>query len=289
MAPLEKPCRVQFGPFEVNLRSGELHRQGKKIHLQDQPFHVLSVLLERAGDLVTREELRRQVWPSDTFLEFDYALNTAIKKIRIALSDDAVAPRYVQTIPKRGYRWVAPAVSVDEREAPGVPAPDKAWPIKMRTLAWGILLGVLLSAIAQPFSRLPLLPLAVTVLPVRNQTGDLSLDLLCRGISLQLIGYLAQSDGSPRIISVPAEADSRDGGDVHAAEKNSGSQYALETDLRTSAKRVEVDIELTRARDHARIWAGSFEHALGDPLRIEADLARDIGIQVASVLRGIGP
>lgn len=99
MASADLPTIVQFGEFEADLRSGELHKNGQRVRLQEQPFQVLAVLLARPGDLVKREELRQQVWPQNTFVEFDHALNTAIKKIRIALEDDAGAPRYVETIP----------------------------------------------------------------------------------------------------------------------------------------------------------------------------------------------
>ena len=98
----------RFGSFEASVHSGELRCEGMRIHLQGQPFLVLVLLLERAGELVTREELRDRVWPENTFVEFDYALNTAIKKIRSVLGDDANKPRYVETVPRRGYRFIAP-------------------------------------------------------------------------------------------------------------------------------------------------------------------------------------
>jgi DNA-binding winged helix-turn-helix (wHTH) protein len=98
----------RFGVFEAKMRGGELRCDGTRIHLQGQPFLVLALLLERAGELVTREELREHVWPENTFVEFDYALNTAIKKIRAVLGDDASTPRYVETVPRRGYRFIAP-------------------------------------------------------------------------------------------------------------------------------------------------------------------------------------
>lgn len=104
----QSPAMVfRFGAFEANVHSGELRRDGAKVHLQSQPFLVLAVLLGRAGELVTREDLRDRVWPENTFVEFDYALNTAIKKIRAVLCDDADIPSYVETIPRRGYRFIA--------------------------------------------------------------------------------------------------------------------------------------------------------------------------------------
>ncbi len=96
-----------FGVFEVDLRSGELRKQGVRIKLQEQPFHVLTVLLRRPGEVVTREELRNQNWPADTFVDFDNSLNTAINKLREALGDSADNPRFIETLPRRGYRFVA--------------------------------------------------------------------------------------------------------------------------------------------------------------------------------------
>src|SRR5271170_3467540 len=99
---------VRFGLFEADLKTGELRRGGAKVPLQGQPFQVCAILLSRSGELVTREELRKQVWPEDTFVDFDHALNTAITKIRLALGDEADNPRFVETLPRRGYRFIAP-------------------------------------------------------------------------------------------------------------------------------------------------------------------------------------
>src|SRR5215510_9745825 len=99
--------KVRFGPFDVDLRSGELRKHGIRLKLQDQPFQLLALLLERPGDLVTREELRQKLWPADTFVDFDTGLNNAVKKLRDALGDSAEQPRYVETLPRRGYRFIA--------------------------------------------------------------------------------------------------------------------------------------------------------------------------------------
>lgn len=99
---------VRFGVFEVDLDAGELRKNGTRIRLQEQPFQVLAVLLERAGQVVTREELRQKIWPADTFVDFDHSLNTAVNKIREALGDSASSPRFVETLARRGYRFIAP-------------------------------------------------------------------------------------------------------------------------------------------------------------------------------------
>src|SRR6266403_1250821 len=105
---------LRFGTFEVDVSAGELRKQGVRIKLQEQPFHVLTVLLQRPGEVVTREELRSQNWPADTFVDFDNSLNTAINKLREALGDSADNPRFIETLPRRGYRCIAPVTGLDE-------------------------------------------------------------------------------------------------------------------------------------------------------------------------------
>ena len=106
------PVRFRFGVFEANLQAGELRKNGLKIKLQEQPFRVLSLLLERAGEVVTREELRQTLWSSDTFVDFEHSLNTSIKKLRQALGDAADNPRFVETLARRGYRFIAPVEQI---------------------------------------------------------------------------------------------------------------------------------------------------------------------------------
>src|SRR6266480_3868633 len=109
------PAILRFGVFEVDVRSGELRKLGVRINLQEQPFHILTVLLQRPGEVVSREELRSQNWPADTFVDFDNSLNTAINKLREALGDSADNPRFIETLPRRGYRFIAPVTGVDGR------------------------------------------------------------------------------------------------------------------------------------------------------------------------------
>jgi eukaryotic-like serine/threonine-protein kinase len=113
MEATARPRMTRFGPFEVDLRSGELYKHGIRLKLQDQPFQVLALLLERAGDVVTREELRQKLWAADTFVDFDTGLNSAIKKLRDVLSDSAEEPRYIETLPRRGYRFIAHVENAD--------------------------------------------------------------------------------------------------------------------------------------------------------------------------------
>jgi len=124
---------ARFGVFELDLSAGELRKSGVKLRLQGQPFQVLALLLERAGEVVTREELQQRLWPSDTFVDFDHSLNTAINKVREALGDSASSPRYVETLARRGYRFIAPLQNEGKESAPAsatvVSAATEATPV----------------------------------------------------------------------------------------------------------------------------------------------------------------
>jgi DNA-binding winged helix-turn-helix (wHTH) protein len=118
----QSSSRLRFDSFEVDLRSGEMWKHGTRLRLQDQPFQVLRLLLERRGEIVTREELRQRLWLADTFVDFDDGLNTAVKKIRDLLGDSAERPRYIETIPRRGYRFMAVVESGQGATFPAQPA-----------------------------------------------------------------------------------------------------------------------------------------------------------------------
>src|ERR1044072_5585289 len=115
----------KFGTFEVDLRSRELRKGGIRIRLQDQPFEILAMMLDRPGELVTREELRQRLWPAGTFVDFEHSLNAAVKRLRAALNDDADNPRFVETLHRRGYRFIAPVESVTNGGGAHHPAPSR--------------------------------------------------------------------------------------------------------------------------------------------------------------------
>src|SRR3954467_5473657 len=102
-----RPLHVRFGQFEMDESTGELCKDGIKVRLQEQPFQILQMLLEHPGQVVTRDDLRKRVWPSDTFVDFDHGINNAVKRLREALGDTAETPRFVETLPRRGYRFIA--------------------------------------------------------------------------------------------------------------------------------------------------------------------------------------
>ena len=121
--PAVDPKLLRFGLFELDLEARELRKSGVRIKLQDQPFQILAMLLERSGEIVTREELQKRLWPEDTFVDFDLSLNSAVKKLRQALGDDSENPRFIETLYRRGYRFIGP---VNGTSLPSAPTPGSA-------------------------------------------------------------------------------------------------------------------------------------------------------------------
>ena len=217
---------VRFGVFEVDLRAGEIRKKGIRIKLQGQPFLLLITLLKQRGELVTREELRRTLWPEDTFIDFDHSLGTGINKLREVLGDSAANPRFIETLPRRGYRFIAPIEAVGASESPPVvseappeeQAPETGDPVgasdhdqvdlpKDTTVserprwphAWKIaslallLLSVIFTVwILHPGSRPPLSIRSLSVLPLENLSNDASQDYFSDGMTDELITELGQ-------------------------------------------------------------------------------------------------
>src|SRR2546421_1764360 len=190
--------RVRFGAFDVDLVAGELFKQGIKIRLQQQPFRVLALLLEHPGEVVTREDLRQAIWPAGTFVESDVGLDAAIHKLRNALGDSAENPRLVETLPRRGYRFIAAVDGVVEDQAStaaeAVPLP------KRRPLLWAgaMAIGVaLLLAVNTGGLRVRLLDRSavpriqsIAVLPLGNLSGDSAQEYFAAGMTEALVTRL---------------------------------------------------------------------------------------------------
>jgi cholera toxin transcriptional activator len=205
---------ARFGVFEIDLSAGELRKNGVKQRLQGQPFQVLTVLLERAGEVVTREELQQKLWPSDTFVDFDHSLNTAINKVREALGDSASSPRFVETLARRGYRFIAP-VQTDapapklEIPAPAAPTapvrpveplhPELEVPIPRRSFTRGLFALVQVMYLCFYLSALFRLQavqsIADSFLPPWGSTTLVSAVLVTAGVGIPLRLYLISGVG----------------------------------------------------------------------------------------------
>jgi cholera toxin transcriptional activator len=200
------PTVVRFAEYEADLRSGELSRQGHRLKLQEKPFHVLAALLARPGELVTREELRQSLWPADTFVDFEHGLNTAVNKVREALRDSANNPRFIETLPRRGYRFIGHVDSTQSQiekaesiaetgQAPSLASDTSELPTAPRPAARGLLFLIELAYLTSYIAALHHL-IWVRMLakfsfgPVRALTITSSIILLC-AMGLPIRFYLS--------------------------------------------------------------------------------------------------
>ena len=195
MAPENGPLPriVRFATFAVDMQTGELRKSGLKLKLHGQPFEVLAMLLEKPGEVVGREQLRERLWPTDTFVDFDHGVNTAINRLREALGDSADNPRFIETLPRRGYRFIAPVESSapPAQTAPPVEAakPSGKWKKFASILAAALLVGLLVAANVGDFRhRLfggqPRTPVqSIAVLPLVSLSNDVNQDYFADGMT----------------------------------------------------------------------------------------------------------
>jgi TolB-like protein/DNA-binding winged helix-turn-helix (wHTH) protein len=281
---------VRFGVFELDLRTRELRKAGGKVRIQEQPLCVLVSLLERPGELVTRDELREKVWQSETFVDFDTALNKAITKIRDILGDSAASPRFVETLPKRGYRFIA---TVEKLPAmwlqPPHTQPEATAPLARRgygraKLAGAGLAVVLLLAVITwlrwPREGMPAQIRSIAVLPLDNLSGDANQDYFADGMTDEIITDLAQIH-SLRVISrtsVMQFKHTRKSLPQIAAELNVDA--IVEGSVGRAGSHVRVTAQLLDARKDRHLWASSYEREMTDILGLEAQVAKSIADQV---------
>jgi len=276
----------RFGDFEANLRSGELRRNGLKVKLGAQSFQVLGLLLENPGEVVTREELRQKLWTEDTFVDFEAGLNSAIKRLRDTLGDNADRPRFVETLPRRGYRFIA---SVDGYEAAVVPAVERLTSRKplllLGTAAAALLLGLLVGfntgGLRDRLLRAgPPRIESLAVLPLENLSNDASQEYFVDGMTDELTTQLAKL-GSLRVIS-RASAMQYKGQrkPLRDIARELGVDAVVEGSVSRDAERVRIRAQLIDARTDQHLWAESYERDLRDTLALQAEVARDIAGQV---------
>ena len=284
--PTERVLR--FDTFELDVRAGELHKGGIKLHLQGQPLQVLAILLQNAGKLVTREELRSQLWPADTFVDFDHSLHNAIARIREVLGDSAETPRYVETLPRRGYRFIAPVekvgiaepVTVIQKELGKGQSRNRSRAALAVSFAVTVGLAIWL---VQSFSHRAsaAAPLrSIVVLPLANLSGDPSQEYFADGMTEQLITDLAKV-GSLRVIS-------RTSAMRYKGTKKSLPEIARELDVDgvvegsviRSGPRVKITAQLLHGPTDRHLWAESYERDMGDVLKLQDDVAQAIVGQV---------
>ena len=296
MATSFEAVKAQFAHFELDLSSGELIREGHRFRLQGQPFRLLCLLLERAGQVVTREELQRQLWPDETFVDFDQGLNKAIAKLREALEDSKPSSRLIETIPRRGYRfteevkWIGPhnglpAAEDVYRQPEHRPFPARSW------LAGGLVIALLVATVAwinrqTLFAWLGIRPAiqSIAVLPLANLSNDPSQEYFADGITEQLITDLSYAKqlrvlsrsstigfkGSP--LSAPQIAEQ-----LHV-------DALIEGTVLRADDTVRVTLRLTATRPERQLWAASYERKASDVISLQNRLAADAVNQMRAQL-----
>jgi TolB-like protein/DNA-binding winged helix-turn-helix (wHTH) protein len=294
---------LRFDDFELDVSAGQLRKRGLKLRLQGQPLQVLAVLLNRAGDVVTREEIRSQIWSADTFVDFDHSLHNAIARLRETLGDSAETPRYIETLPRHGYRFIAPVECPMESEdapdpfhpaqsaPPSEVPPASARSSMPRALLAASTLALLVIALAvwlartgpHPTSAAPRIN-SIAVLPLANLSGDPSEEFFVDGITDQLITNLAKI-GSLRVISrtsVMRYKGTKEGLPEIARELN--VEAIVEGSVVRSGQRVRVTAQLLQASTDQHLWAETYDRDLGDVLKLQGEVADAIARQVRAEL-----
>jgi len=294
---------VRFGSFEVDLRAGELLKHGRRTRLQNQPLQILAMLLEHPGEVVTREELRQKLWPSDTFVDFDHGLNNAINRLREVLGDSAENARFIETLPRRGYRFIAAIESVppDLPADPVVGQPPSSSPatIPEQSLTgspWTRLLKpaplsmaavLLLVLVLGGLNIAGLRKLvdgrseqgtirSVAVLPLENLTGDLSQDYLVDGMTDALTTQLAQVPAL-RVISRSSSMQyKKEKKPLPQIARELGMDAVVEGTVRRSGERLSISTQLSEAKTDRHLWAKTYEWDARELPNWQAEAARDI-------------
>jgi TolB-like protein/DNA-binding winged helix-turn-helix (wHTH) protein/tetratricopeptide (TPR) repeat protein len=312
-SPSNPSAKVRFGDYELDLTTSELRINGNKFLLQGQPFHILCMLLERPGELVSREELKKKLWTDGTFVDFDHSLNKAVNRLREALGDDAEHPRFIETLPRKGYRWIGTLEPFHQRpiesESPNLSSPHltadrhdqtdfvafAAEQTKSRVL---LTIGTLLLLAAAALAgwlyhrRLtnpapPSLQIeSIAVLPLENLSGDASQEYLSDGITDEITTALARLSGT-RVISRTSAMQYKE---THksvpeiARELNVGA--LVEGSFQRSGDQVRIRVNLIRGTTDQHLWADEYDRKVSDVFGLENDIARDIAEHIQLQVSG---
>jgi len=290
--------RVSFGVFDLDLGTGELRKHGLRVRLQRQPFEVLALLIERAGDVVTREELQQKLWPANTFVDFDHGLNKAINKIREALGDSAEAPRFVETVARRGYRFLAD-VKVSSPATIAPPAPvEKPEPLPAEPLAppavaerhtwtWtvaaslvavlataGVVWGVHSAASAKPAIR------SIAVLPLESLSSDQSQDYFADGMTDELITELGRISALRVISRTSVMAYKHTRKPLRDIARELNVDAVVEGTVLRSGDVVRITAQLIDGTSDTHLWSDSYQGELRNTLTLQSNVATAIAQQI---------
>jgi TolB-like protein/Tfp pilus assembly protein PilF len=239
------PSPIRFGVFEVNLHTGELRKKGHKLRLQKQPFQLLAILLEKPNEVVTRDEIQGRIWGGGTFVDFDHGVNRAINKLREALGDSADNPRFIETLSRRGYRFIAPV----QRELQPADNGKKV----------------------------------LVVLPFANMSLDAEQEYFSDGLTEEMIAHLSRLN--PERLGVIARTSAMQfkntQKDIRLIGQELGVQFVLEGSIRRAGNRVRITAQLIQVSDQTHLWAETYDRGLKDVLAIQKDVAERIARSLA--------
>jgi TolB-like protein/DNA-binding winged helix-turn-helix (wHTH) protein/Tfp pilus assembly protein PilF len=298
---------VRFGIFEADFRAGELRKAGLRVRLQDQPFQVLRMLLERPGEPISREDIHKRLWPQDTFVDFDHGLNNAVNRLREALGDSADVPRFIETLPRRGYRFIGTVNGSSSKEEVSAREPQSGVTQKSgrpsaevnHSTRYGWIALAAAAALLAAFVGLNFRTLqrrwfgqtlsamhirSLAVLPLQNLSGDASQEYLADGMTEALITDLA-TISSLRVISRTSAMHYKGSHQVLpeiARELNVDA--VVEGSVARSGNRVRVTAQLVQASSDRHLWAESYERDVSDVLQLQNELARAVAQEVEGKL-----
>lgn len=314
MSPPRSPELVRFGAFELDLRSRELRKDGSSTGLPEQSIKVLEMLLEQPGELILRDDIRSRLWPNDTVVEFDHSINTAIHKLRLALGDSADAPRYIETLARRGYRFIAALEKQDPARPPVVPQSKtrqtRFAPLRRSRTAVGAISAVLAAALAYfaidklwiskqlPIRSRQILaaeeatafnppPQSIAVLPLANESGEAAQQYFSDGIAEDLITALSQFPGVKVIGRTSAFRfrDSKE--DSRSIGVKLGVAHLLEGSVRREGGVVRISAELIDTSDGSTQWSERYDRPYKDLFALQDEITRAVvGALRAKLLPG---
>jgi len=313
--------RAHFGAFELELPSGELRRSGTLLHLSPQPLKVLVLLLQRPGQLVPRDEIRQQIWGAETFVDFEHGLNFAIKKIRDTLGDDAGTPRYIETLPRRGYRFVCPVEWTNSPEAPSVAEASRVallekgeatgesrarpsrlatrrlwrralWVVPVLLVVAAALVVFVSDRVRERMAAVLHLPLvgtpphfaSIAVLPLESLSSDAQQEYFADGLTDTLITDLGQI-GTMRVISRTSVIQYKRGKTaLPQIARDLNVDAVVEGTILRSGSKVRISVQLLDARKDQHLWAGAFERDAQNVIALEKQVALAIAHEISGRL-----
>src|SRR5688572_25527999 len=288
--------RIRFGPFELDTKAGEIWNGARRVRLQDKSLRLLVALIEQRGEVVTREELRERLWPGNVVVEFDNGLNNAVNKLRAALADSADEPEYIETVGRRGYRFVGALAEPASPPRPALAvtgeAPPGASPSTNRRARWSwaavaaavVLLGVAAATMLAPRSASEPEIRSLAVLPLENLSNDGDQEYFSDGMTDALISQLA-GIRSLRIISRQSVMRyKRSVVPMSTIAGDLGVDAVIEGTVLRSADRVRVSVQLIHAQSDRHLWSEQYEGSLGDVLALQAEIARSVALEVRAAI-----